>query len=124
MGILKIVLIILAVLAVLGLIFFWIYKKYVTPKMNEYNDLLQSNKMTVSIFVIDKIKDKLANQNMPKAMLDQTPKMLRNKKFPLVKAKIGPQIQTLLADEEVFKALPVKKMVKVEIAGMYIINIK
>ena len=70
------------------------------------------------------MKDKLANQNMPKVVLEQTPKMLRNKKLPLVKAKIGPQIQTLITDEKVFKNIPVKKMVKVDLAGMYIINIK
>ena len=121
---LKIILIILAVVAVLGLLFFWFYKKKVVPKMDEYNSMLQANKMTVSIFVIDKMKDKLANQNMPKVVLEQTPKMLRNKKIPLVKAKIGPQIQTLIADEKVYNSIPVKKMVKVDLAGMYIINIK
>ena len=120
----KVILIIIAVLAVLGLLFFWFYKKKLVPKMDEYNSLMQANKVTVSIFVIDKMKDKLANQNMPKVVLEQTPKMLRNKKLPLVKAKIGPQIQTLITDEKVFKNIPVKKMVKVDLAGMYIINIK
>lgn len=120
----KWVLIIVAILAVLALVFFFIYKKFVAPKMNEYNDMMQANKMTVSIFVIEKKKDKFSNQNVPKAVMDQIPKMLRGKKFPLVKAKIGPQIQTLIADEEVFKKIPVKKMVKVDLAGMYIVGLK
>ncbi|MCQ2979307.1 MAG: hypothetical protein MJ245_05885 [Clostridia bacterium] len=124
MGVLKIVLIILAVILVLGIALFIFYKKVAAPKMNEYNDLIQANKVTATIFVIDKMKDKLTNQNVPKALIEQTPKMLRGKKLPIVKAKIGPQIQTLIAEEKVFKALPVKKMVKVDIAGMYIVNIK
>ncbi len=77
--------------------------------MNEYNDMMQANKMTVSIFVIEKKKDKFSNQNVPKAVMDQIPKMLRGKKFPLVNAKSGPQIHTLIADEEVFKKIPVKQ---------------
>ena len=120
----KIALIVLAVLAVLGLLLFIFYKKVASPKMNEYNEMIQANKMTVSIFVISKVKDKLTNQNVPKILIDQTPKMLRGRKYPLVKAKIGPQIQTLIADENVFKKLPVNKMVKVDIAGMYIVNMK
>ena len=92
--------------------------------MGEYNSLIQANKVTATIFVIDKMKDKLTNQNVPKALIEQTPKMLRGKKLPIVKAKIGPQIQTLIAEEKVYKQLPVKKMVKVDIAGMYIVNIK
>ena len=116
--------IVVAALAVIGLLLFLFYKKVAAPKMDEYNNLIQANKVTATIFVIDKMKDKLTNQNVPKALIEQTPKMLRGKKLPIVKAKIGPQIQTLIAEEKVFKALPVKKMVKVDIAGMYIVNIK
>ncbi|MCQ2910841.1 MAG: hypothetical protein MJ244_01515 [Clostridia bacterium] len=116
--------IVLAVILVVGLLLFIFYKKVAAPKMDEYNSLIQANKVTATIFVIDKMKDKLTNQNVPKALIEQTPKMLRGKKLPIVKAKIGPQIQTLIAEEKVFKQLPVKKMVKVDIAGMYIVNIK
>ena len=55
---------------------------------------------------------------------DQIPKYMQLKKMPVVKAKIGPKITTLLCDEKVFKDLPVKKMVKVDIAGIYIVGIK
>ena len=40
-----------------------------------------------------------------------------------VQVKVGPQILTLIADKRVFDAMPLKKTVKVEIAGLYIVNI-
>ena len=39
-----------------------------------------------------------------------------------VKVKIGPQILTLLTDKRVYNALPTKKSVKIEVAGLYITN--
>lgn len=120
----KIFLIVLAVLLVLGLLLFWFYKAKVSPKLNEYNSMLDASKVVVSVFVLEKFRGKLKDQNMPKVLLNQFPKMLLGKKFPLVKAKIGSQFQILIADEKIFDKLPVKKMVKIELAGMYIVNIK
>ncbi|PKM53683.1 MAG: hypothetical protein CVV00_11295, partial [Firmicutes bacterium HGW-Firmicutes-5] len=81
-------------------------------------------KMTVTILVIDKKKMRIKDSNLPKVVQDQVPAYLKLRKMPLVKAKIGPKITTLMCDEKVFKELPVKKNVKVDIAGMYIIGIK
>ena len=43
--------------------------------------------------------------------------------MPIVKAKVGPQITTLMCDKNIYNNLPVKKTVKVELAGVYISNI-
>lgn len=120
----KIFLIVLAIVVVVGLLLFWFYKKKVAPKLNEYNSMLDANKIVISIFIIEKFKGKLTDQNVPKSLIDQFPKMLRGKKFPLVKAKVGSQFQTLIADDKIFASLPTKKMVKVELAGMYIVGMK
>ena len=45
------------------------------------------------------------------------------RKMPLVIAKIGPQITTLLCDEHIYKILPTKKQVKVELAGLFIVGV-
>ncbi|MBR5816771.1 MAG: hypothetical protein IKY38_05030, partial [Anaerotignum sp.] len=45
------------------------------------------------------------------------------KKAFLVRAKVGPQIVTLMCDKPVFDVMPVKKNVKVDLAGMYIVGI-
>ena len=60
---------------------------------------------------------------MPKAVMEQMPKIYKRMKLYFVQAKIGPQIMTLMCDKRVFAAIPIKKNVKVEIAGMYIVSV-
>ena len=45
-------------------------------------------------------------------VIDQTPKLMRRSKLPIVKAKVGPKIMTLVADSKIFDQIPVKKEVK------------
>lgn len=44
--------------------------------------------------------------------------------MPIVKAKIGARIMTLMADPKVFDQIPVKAEVKAEVSGIYITGIK
>ena len=76
------------------------------------------------MLVIDKKKMKIKEANLPKIVYEQTPKYMRWAKVPVVKAKIGPKVMTLMADERVFQALPVKTEAKVVISGIYITEIK
>ncbi len=116
-------LIIVAVLAVIiaGLYFL---NRWASKKMTEQNDVIEKTRQTMSIYVIDKKKGKAKDANFPKAVMQQLPKMTKLMTLPLVKAKIGPQIMTLICDKRVFKALPLKKTVKVDLAGMYIVDMK
>ena len=59
---------------------------------------------------------------MPKSVMEQVPKRMFLMKVPLVKVKIGPQIITLFTDKNTLEALPVKKIVKLEISGGYILG--
>ena len=61
---------------------------------------------------------------LPKIVYEQTPKYMRWAKVPVVKAKVGPKVMTLLADERVFASLPVKTEAKVVVSGLYITEIK
>ena len=49
---------------------------------------------------------------------------MRRSKLPIVKAKVGPKISILIADEKVFDLIPVKKEVKAEVSGLYIVGVK
>ncbi|HEX3020999.1 MAG TPA: hypothetical protein VHP81_01215, partial [Lachnospiraceae bacterium] len=73
---------------------------------------------------IDKKRMKLKEANLPKIVLDQTPRYLRGSKVPIVKAKIGPKIMPLICDEKIFDLVPVKKEVKAVISGIYIMEVK
>ena len=74
--------------------------------------------------IIEFICTRIQNANLPKAMAAQIPRMSKLMKVPLVKAKIGKDIMTLVCDNNVFPALPVKKSVTVELAGIYIVSMK
>lgn len=119
----KIVLIVaIVIIAVLAGLYFWGRK--LQKKYDEQQTLIDQNKQQVQIFVIDKKKDKITNVKLPKQVREQFPKRYKNKKMPIVIAKIGPQITTLLCDEKIYKDLPVKKQVKVELAGLFIVGVK
>jgi len=115
---------IVAILAVIGVTAFYFINRWAGKKAAAQQDMVAQHKQTVSIYVIDKKKDKITNAGFPKAVADQIPRMAKLMKTPLVKAKIGPQIMTLVCDAKVFDALPVKKTVSVELAGAYIVGMK
>ena len=115
--------IVFAVVALIGLGIF-LLNRWASKRMVEHNSLVERTKQTVSIYVIDKKKERMQNANFPKAVQEQVPKWNKLMKMPLVKAKIGPQIITLMCDKQVFDALPVKKTVKVDLAGIYIVSMK
>ena len=61
---------------------------------------------------------------LPDIVLENTPKYLRRSKVPVVKAKVGPKIMTLMCDAQVYPLIPVKKEVKATISGIYITAVK
>jgi hypothetical protein len=67
---------------------------------------------------------KLTEANLPKVVVDSTPKYLRRSKVPIVKAKIGPKVMNLICDAKIYDLVPVKKEVKAVISGIYIMDVK
>ena len=114
--------IVMAVLAaILVGLYFWGRK--MQKKYDEQQQLITETKQSLSIFVIDKKKDHLSNLKLPKQMKEQLPWIYKKRKMPVVIAKIGPQIQTLLCDQKVFDSIPTKKQIKDELAGILIVNV-
>ena len=97
---------------------------YFLGRKMEKRQVEQAAKQVVSILVIDKKKLKAKDSGLPKMVTDQVPWYMKRAKFPIVKAKIGPKVTTLIADERVFLQLPVKTEAKVVISGLYITEIK
>lgn len=119
----KIILVILAVLLV-AFIALLIYGNRLRKKADAQQAQIDAAKQTMSMLIIDKKKMKIKDANLPKIVLEQTPKYLRGAKLPIVKAKVGPKIMTLIADEKIFDDIPVKAEVKAEVSGIYIVGIK
>jgi hypothetical protein len=119
-----IVLLIVLAVIVAVLVGLMIYGRKLQKKSEASQAQMQAGAQTVSILVIDKKRMKLKEANLPKIVVDQTPKYLRGSKVPIVKAKIGPKIMTLMCDDKVFDLIPVKKEVKAVMNGIYIMDVK
>lgn len=85
---------------------------------------IEAASQIISMLVIDKKRMKVKDANLPKVVAEQIPKYMQLAKLPLVKAKVGPKVMTLIADVKVFDALPLKTEVKVAVSGIYITEIK
>lgn len=120
---LNVLLVILLVAAVVFGILYFLGNK-MQKKQVESQALIDAAKQVVTIMAIDKKKMKFTEAGLPQMVVDQTPWYTKRMKIPVVKAKIGPKIMTMIADEKVFQQLPLKTEAKVVISGLYITDIK
>lgn len=118
------VLTVILVIAVIALAVLYFVGRKLEKRQVDQQAMLEAAAQTVSMLVIDKKKMKIKEANLPKMVYEQTPKYMRWAKVPVVKAKVGSRIMTLMADERVFAALPVKTEAKVVLSGIYITEIK
>ena len=114
---------ILAIVAIV-LVVVMVVLYFLGKKMQKKQEQMQAASQTATILVIDKKRMKLKDSGLPKMVLENTPKYLRGSKVPIVKAKIGPKVMSLMCDEKIFPVLPVKKELKVVISGIYIMGVK
>ena len=123
MTFLNVLIIILVVLViVLGVLYY--FGRKAQKKQTEQMEQMEAAKQTVSMLVIDKKMLRLKDSGLPQMVIDQTPKLMRRSKLPIVKAKVGPRIMTLVADAKVFDVIPVKKEVKATVSGIYITDVR
>ena len=119
-----IVMIVIAVILVAALIALSIYGKKLQDRQEASQKELENAAQSISLLVIDKKRMKLNESGLPQLVLDQTPKYMRGRKVPIVKAKIGTRIMSLICDEKIFEVIPVKKEVRAVISGIYIMDVK
>ena len=119
----KVIITILNILVLILVVLYFVGRK-LQKKQAEQEAQIEAAKQTVTMLIIDKKKLKLKDAGLPAAVLEQTPKYMRRAKFPIVKAKIGPQIMSLICDASIFDIVPVKKEVKATISGIYITDVK
>lgn len=120
---LKVILIVLGVIAVILIALYFLSKKLMS-KQEASQSQIEAASQVVSMLIIDKKRMRAKDANMPKMISDQIPKYMRLAKLPIVKAKVGPRVMTLIADDKIFDDLPVKTEVKVAVSGLYITEIK
>lgn len=118
-----VLIVIVVVIAALVVALYFLGKK-AQKKQQQQQEMLEANKQTVSMLIIDKKRMKLRDAGLPAIVMEQTPKIMRGSKLPIIKAKVGPQIISLICDDKIFDSVPVKKEVKAVVSGIYVLNVK
>ena len=118
-----VLLVILAVLIIAVVALYFLGKK-AQKRQAEQQQQIDAMKQTVSMLIIDKKRMKLKDSGLPQAVIEQAPKLMRSSKLPIVKAKVGPQVMSLVCEEKIFDSVPVKKEVKATVSGLYITGVR
>lgn len=118
-----IVLLVILVVLIAATIALYFLGKKAQKRKEEQDAQMAAIAQTVPMLIIDKKRMKIQDSGLPQAVIDQTPKMMRWSKLPIVKAKVGPKVMSLIADESVFDMIPVKKEVKATVSGIYITKV-
>ena len=118
-----VLLIILIVLAAVMVVLYFVGKR-VQKKQDERQEQIEAAKQTTTMLIIDKKRLPIKDSGLPQMVIDQTPKLMRRSKLPIVKAKIGPRIMVLVADDKIFDQIPLKKEVKATVSGIYITDVR
>ena len=119
-----IVMLVIIAILIIGIVVLYFVGKKLQKRQDESQAQMQAAAQTATILVIDKKRMRLKDAGLPSVVVENTPAYLRRSKVPIVKAKIGPKIMTLMCDEKIFPLLPVKKNLKVSISGIYIMDVK
>ncbi len=119
-----ITLLIITAILLIALVVLYFVGKRMQKKQAEQQEMMEANKQNISMLIIDKKRMKLREAGLPQMVVDQTPRLMRGSKVPVIKAKIGPQIMTLICDEKIFDSVPVKKEVKAVVSGIYVLGVK
>lgn len=121
---LTIVLLVILVVLIVVLVALYFLGKKAEKKQAEQEKMMEAAAQQVSMLIIDKGKMRLKDAGFPAVVLENTPKYLRRSKVPVVKAKVGPKIMTLMCDAKVYDIIPVKKEVKATVSGIYITAVR
>ena len=110
MSTVTIVLLVILVILIAALIGLYFFGKKAQKKQEEQQAQIEATKQTVSMLVIDKKRMPLKESGLPQMVIEQTPKLMRRSKLPIVKAKIGPKIAIMIADEKIFDLYKFRSM--------------
>ena len=119
-----IILLILLAILIVGMVVLYFLGKKAQAKRDEQQAQMDAVAQQATILIIDKKRMKLKDAGLPQFIVEQTPKYMRRAKLPVVKAKIGPKVMSLIADEAIFEEIPVKKEVKASVSGIYITSVR
>ena len=93
-------------------------------KQMDQREQINAAAQPTSMFIIDKKIMPLKEAKLPKQVMDQMPKRYQKAKLPIVKAKVGPQVTTLICDEAIYEDVPKHGEVKAMVSGIYLVSVR
>ena len=115
---------IVAVVLVGAMVALYFVGNNLQKKQMEQREQIDAASQPATLFIIDKKIMPMKDAKLPKAVMDQAPKRYQKAKIPVVKAKVGPQVMTLICDEGIFDDVPKHGEVKAMLSGIYIISVR
>ena len=119
-----IVLLVIAIILVAAMIVLYFLGKKAQKKKEEQDEQMKAAAQTVTMLIIDKKRMKMKDAGLPSQVMEQANKLMQRAKLPIVKAKVGPRVMTLIADDQIYDEIPVKKEVKATVSGLYITGVR
>lgn len=119
-----IVMLVILVILIAAFVALYFMGKKAEARRAEQQVQMDAMAQQVSMLIIDKKMMKFKDAGFPEQMMNAVPWYQKGMKVPVVKAKIGPQMMTLIADGEIFDQIPVKKEVKATVSGLYITKVR
>lgn len=116
--------IIITVVLIGGLIALYFVGNKMQQKQMEQREQINAVSQPATLFIIDKKIMPMKDAGLPKQVMEQAPKRYQKAKLPVVKAKVGPQIVTLICDEGIYDEVPSHGEVKAMLSGIYITSVK
>ena len=111
--------IIVIVLAILLVVLYFLGKN-LQKKQESQQEAMDAAAQQMNLYIIDMKMMKAMDANLPKMVTEQIPKYMRRAKLPIVKAKVGPRVMSLICDAKVFDTIAPKQQVKATVSGLYI----
>ena len=115
---------IVAAVLVIAMVVLYIVGNRMQKRQLDQKEQINAAAQPVSMFIIDKKILPIKDAKLPKVVMDQMPKRYQKSKVPVVKAKVGPQVTTLICDDAIFEDVPKHGEVKAMVSGIYLISVK
>lgn len=119
-----IVLLVIIAILIIAIIALYILGRRMQKKEAESQSQMEAASQSMTFYIIDMKRMKFKDANLPKIVMDQTPKYARRVKLPILKVKVGPRVMSLICDPKVFDTLAPKQEVKAKVSGIYVTSAK
>lgn len=123
-GTVGIVLLVIIAILIIAIIALYILGRRMQKKEAESQSQMEAASQSMTFYIIDMKRMKFKDANLPKIVMEQTPKYARRVKLPILKVKVGPRVMSLICDPKVFDTLAPKQEVKAKVSGIYVTSAK